>query len=206
MLSVLNSINPIRVYRMKKADRVENRFFPRVNGRLDLGRFTLASAEAEVLCWRWPRSIVVGKYCSIARCTFMPDGNHNPSFASTYPFAELGFNSMAPHNELAKDVPVVGNDVWIGERAVIYSGVTIGDGAVVAGDAVVAKSVPPYAIVAGNPARVVRYRFTDDVVERFLAVKWWDLPDRFVADELAPHLADPVAFLERAEAFEGKMT
>ena len=199
-MNMLNAANPLRVYKTNRNGRIEHRFFPRVKGRLDIGKFTLANAEAEVLCWRWPETVVVGKYCSIGKCFFVADGNHDPSFASTYPFAELGVCDDAPQNNLEKRVPVVGNDVWIGENAWIYSGVVVGDGAVVAGNAVVTKDVPPYGVVVGNPARLVKYRFDDDLIERYTRVKWWDLPDKVVSKRLAPHLKDPVKFLETAEA------
>lgn len=200
-MNIVNVLNPLRVYTINDGGTVKKRIFPKLNGRLDLGRFSVANAETEVLCWRWPETVKVGRYCSIGKCSFVVDGNHNPYFASTYPFAELGVADGAPQNELIKPNPVVGNDVWIGENAFIYSGVVIGDGAVVAGNAVVTKDVPPYAIVAGNPARVVKYRFSPDLVDRFLKVRWWDLPDEFVSDELAPHLAYPQTFLEVAEKF-----
>lgn len=75
--------------------------------------------------------------------------------------------------------------------------VTIGD--------VVTKDVPPYSVVAGNPARVVKYRFTEDVIKRFLEVKWWDLPEEQVIKNLAPHTRDPIKFLEIAENLRAKM-
>lgn len=81
----------------------------------------------------------------------------------------------------------------------------IGDGAVVAGHAVVTKDVPPFAVVAGNPARVVKERFAPDVVERLLAARWWDLPHAFVCERLAPAMADVPEFLRRAEAERARL-
>ena len=79
-----------------------------------------------------------------------------------------------------KDLPVIGNDVWIGHGVTVLNGVTIGDGAVVAAESVVTKDVPPYTIVAGNPAKVVRERFPADIVEKLLRIKWWEHdPDTF---------------------------
>lgn len=199
---MLSLVNPLRVYRTHINNRIEHRFFPKLNGRLDIGKFTLANAEAEVLCWRWPETVKVGKYSSIGKCYFMVDGNHNPTYASTYPFAELCISDDAPQNQLDKAVPIVGNDVWIGENAYIYSGVIVGDGAVVAGNSVVTKNVDPYTIVAGNPARVVKHRFDPDLIQRYIDVKWWNLPDDVVAKQLAPHLRDPVKFIELAEAYK----
>jgi hypothetical protein len=71
----------------------------------------------------------------------------------------------------------VGHDVWIGHGAIILSGVTIGDGAVVAAGAVVTKNIPPYAIAAGVPARIIKYRFSDSAIRELLDIRWWDWPD-----------------------------
>ncbi len=85
-----------------------------------------------------------------------------------------------------KETPTIGNDVWIGSGALILSGASIGDGAVVAAHSVVTKPVPPYAIVAGNPARVVKYRFDEATIQELLALKWWDLPDDVIFQRLVP--------------------
>jgi len=95
----------------------------------------------------------IGAFCSIAADVgIFLGGNHHPEW-------------------------VIGNDVWIGREAVIMSGVTVGDGAVIGAGAVVGRDVPPYTIVVGNPARALRQRFAPEVVERLLAIRWWDWPD-----------------------------
>lgn len=76
--------------------------------------------------------------------------------------------------EISKGKIEVGNDVWIGDSAILLSGVSIGDGAVIAAGAVVASSVPPYAIVAGNPARIIRYRFPENKINELMSIKWWE--------------------------------
>ena len=78
----------------------------------------------------------------------------------------------------------IGNDVWIGRNAIIMDGVTVGTGAIVGAAAVVTKDVPPYAIVAGVPARIIRYRFDEGTVKRLLANRWWDYPEEFIATRL----------------------
>jgi acetyltransferase-like isoleucine patch superfamily enzyme len=84
---------------------------------------------------------------------------------------------------------VIGNDVWVTQRTFVRSGVTIGDGAIVAAGAVVIKDVPPFAIVGGNPAKVLRYRFTPEQIEALLEIRWWDWPDELVV-EATPLLSD----------------
>ena len=94
---------------------------------------------------------------------------------------------MPEENRLPFDAakPIhIGHDVWIGYGAIIMDGVTIGTGAVVAAAAVVTKDVPPYAIVAGVPARIIRYRFDDDTIRRLLESRWWDFPEEFIATRL----------------------
>lgn len=127
--------------------------------------------------------LVIGRFTAIAEgARFIMNGaNHAMSGFSTYPFNifgggwEDGFDETTWERELRGDT-VVGNDVWIGMEAVVMPGVTIGDGAIVAARSVVTHNVPPYAIVAGNAARVVKMRFDKQTVRRLLSVAWWDWP------------------------------
>jgi len=121
-------------------------------------------------------NVTIGKYCSIARGVVMDCGfNHNTCFISTYLFNVLfsEFKHLKGHPVSKGDIKI-GNDVWIGENVLIMSGVTVGDGAVLGAHAVVTKDVDSYAIVAGVPAKRVKWRFPADVVEKLLQVKWWD--------------------------------
>lgn len=137
-------------------------------------------ASYQIKVWSPERQhdiIRVGKFCSLAdNITFVIDGNHSFQTFSTYPFRERFGWTHVPPNNWGKSTPVVGNDVWIGSGVTIYSGVTIGDGAVVAGQSVVTKDVPNYAVVAGNPAQVKKFRFDADTIDRLnkLSVHWWD--------------------------------
>jgi acetyltransferase-like isoleucine patch superfamily enzyme len=153
--------------------------------------------------------LTIGKYCSIAGGVKISFGDHDVSLPSTYPFR--GFSSFWPnvpnnvqHHTTKGDV-VIGNDVWIGTDAFIGSGVTIGDGAVIGAKAVVVKDVPPYGIAVGNPARVVRYRFTPDVIRDMLRFRWWDLEDDAV-DSLLPVMlsGDMSAFLSALRISHGQ--
>jgi virginiamycin A acetyltransferase len=127
--------------------------------------------------------LIIGKFCAIAEgARFIMNGaNHAMSGFSTYPFNifgegwEEGFDPETWHRELRGDT-VLGNDVWIGMEAVILPGVTIGDGAIVGARAVVTHDVAPYAIVVGNPAKVIKMRFDQRTIARLLSLAWWDWP------------------------------
>ena len=122
--------------------------------------------------------LIIGKFCAIAAETrFIMTGDHKLDAISTYPFPifQQGWETAFNISDLpAKGDIVVGNDVWFGYDCLIKGGVTIGDGAIIATRAVVVKDVPPYAIVAGNPAKVVKMRFDDKTIQRLLRISWWD--------------------------------
>jgi acetyltransferase-like isoleucine patch superfamily enzyme len=127
--------------------------------------------------------IRIGAYCSIASgVEFGAGGDHRVDWISTYPFRvrwELPGAFDDGHPRSQPDI-VVGNDVWIGSDALILPGVTIGDGAVVGARAVVTRSVRPYAVVVGVPAREMHRRFSDDQIEALLKLRWWDWPEERV--------------------------
>ena len=115
--------------------------------------------------------LIIGNYCSIApEVFFMTDGEHSYKNISTYPFATRFFNKNI--DTLSKGDIIIEDDVWIGYRAIIMSGVHIGQGAVIAAGAVITKDVPPYAIVGGVPAKVIKYRFDKNVIDELLRVDY----------------------------------
>ena len=125
--------------------------------------------------------LIIGKFCQIAAgVEFVMNGaNHQMNAVSTFPFYTLEGWKMNP--PAASDMPfkgdtVIGNDVWIGQNATILPGVHIGDGAIIGANSVVASDVEPYSIVAGNPAKTIRYRFDTELTELLLKFKWWDKP------------------------------
>ncbi len=126
--------------------------------------------------------LIIGKFCAIARgVEFVMNGaNHRMGSVTTYPFNIMGcgWEKCTPtRDELPfKGDTVVGNDVWIGQHATILPGVHIGDGAIIAANAVVAKDVPAFHIAGGNPARIIRKRFDDALTDKLLQIRWWDWP------------------------------
>ena len=136
--------------------------------------------------------LVIGKFCSIACGAkfIFTSANHTLKSLSTYPFPiffeEWGLDSANITDAWDKkgDI-VIGNDVWIGYEAVILSGVTVGDGAIIGARAVVTKDVPPYTIVGGIPARYIRRRFDEETVTKLRELKWWEWSDEKIKENLS---------------------
>ena len=154
------------------------------NPNIIVGDFTyIADSEFEshvTNYYPWSRDkLIIGKFCQIASGVefMMNDANHQMNAVSTFPFYTLeGWEMDAPDST---DMPfkgdtVIGNDVWIGQNAVILPGVHIGDGAIVGANSVVGSDIDPYTIVVGNPAKVLRKRFDDELIDLILRFKWWD--------------------------------
>ena len=170
----------------------------------DIGDYTYGSPRV-----RFPEAgakLTIGRYCSISDdVTIMIGGNHRHDFITTYPFGAMAdlwpeAGGITGHHVSKGDI-TIGHDVWLGTGCLVMSGITIGTGAVIAARAVVTKDVPPYGIVAGNPAALKGHRFAPAIIGRLLATRWWDLPRERIAP-LIPLLqgADIEAFLLALEA------
>ncbi len=154
------------------------------NPQIIVGDFTyIADSDFEshvthLYEWNGDR-LIIGKFCQIAAgVEFVMNGaNHQMNAVSTFPFFTLeGWDASAPQKS---DMPlkgdtVIGNDVWIGQNATIMPGVHIGDGGIIGANSLVSKDVEPYTIVAGNPIRVIRKRFDDELIDLLERFKWWD--------------------------------
>lgn len=142
----------------------------------------------------------IGAFCAIGpEVMIYGQAEHPLDSPSSYPFRSHYFMADAPPAQPRTRGPVrIGNDVWIGSRAIILSGVSIGDGAVIGAGAVVTRDVPPYAVAAGNPARVVRLRFAPEIVTRLLQIRWWDWPDEKIRRYEPLLYGDMAAFLNAA--------
>lgn len=124
---------------------------------------------------------IIGNFCSIASYCCIGGGDHAKDLISTSPVFVKGRNCFGVNLTLS-DIKLqkavkIGNDVWIGEKVFIIDGITIGDGAIIGANSVVTHDIPPYAIAAGCPARIIRYRFASSVINVLLASKWWNLDD-----------------------------
>lgn len=138
-----------------------------------------------------PDKIKIGDYCCIANNVFFNPAQHPTNWLSVHPFqywknldSRLYGNfqenkNPISYNELPKSIEI-GNDVWIAEHTFIMGGVKIGDGAIIGMNAVVTRDIPSYAIAVGVPARVVKYRFSKEIIEKLMKLKWWELPYDFI--------------------------
>ncbi len=131
----------------------------------------------------------VGKFCSIGHGSCIGLGNHNIKRLSTSPIFTEKKNAVGQRwtnntIEYPFKKVIIGNDVWIGSRAMIMGGVIIGDGAVVAAGAIVTKNVPPYAVVAGIPAKIIKYRFSEDTIQKLIKLKWWNSEDEILKGKI----------------------
>ncbi|MCB1111138.1 MAG: CatB-related O-acetyltransferase [Chlamydiia bacterium] len=139
--------------------------------------------EAENVIFGLTSKLTIGKFCQIAYGAkfILNDANHQMNGFSTFPFFIFGkwnencrqWNNYSPVFPEKGDT-FVGNDVWVGHESVIMPGVAIGDGAIIGARAVVTKDVPPYTIVGGNPARAIKRRFSDDIIDKLLEIQWWN--------------------------------
>lgn len=135
-------------------------------------------------------NVNIGRFSALARYSDVGIGYHPLDFLTTHTLAFLpihferdpDYSNISRVDFEALPPTTIGNDVWIGTQAIIRAGLTVGDGAVVAAGAVVISDVPPYAIVGGVPARILRYRFSESIIEELLSLRWWDLPITALSD------------------------
>ncbi len=161
-----------------------------------IGRYTYVSANSSVI------HAEIGNFCSIAANVGIGGGAHDINAVSTSPVFNKGRNIFGANLGNVEFSPfkttTIGNDVWIGNRALVLQGVNIGDGAIVGAGSVVTKDVEPYTIVAGNPAKVIRKRFDDETIEKLQKLQWWNMLD----EELKKYgdcFDSPEKLLEKAD-------
>ncbi|MFI6996708.1 CatB-related O-acetyltransferase [Nocardia sp. NPDC050175] len=153
-----------------------------------------------------PDKLIIGKFCALGTGTrfIMNGANHRMDGPSTFPFPTMG-GSWSDHFDLLTGLPsrgdtIVGNDVWFGNGVTVMPGVQIGHGAIISTASVVVSDVPDYAIVGGNPARLIRTRYEDKDIARLLAVSWWDWPVDHLTEHIRTIMSGNIADLEAAAA------
>jgi len=169
-------------------------------GLLEIGRHTYG--HPMIVSYQGSEArVVIGHFCAISPgVVLITGGIHPANWVSIFPFrVQWGLaGALTDGTPTTRGDIVIGSDVWIGTDAMILSGVTVGHGAVIAACAVVTRNVPPYAVVAGVPARIVRYRFDEESIARLLAIRWWEWDDKKILGAV-PWLSSPdlKAFMER---------
>lgn len=161
---------------------------------VNMDRYSFCGYDCEIV------NADIGAFCSIANDVKIGGAMHPMEWASTSPVFYKGRDSVSKkfseYDRPKDNRTIIGNDVWIGSGAFIKQGATIGDGAVIGMGAVVTKDVPPYAIVGGNPAKLIRMRFDDTIIKRMIQSEWWKLSDEVLL-EVAQYIKEPEVFLNK---------
>ncbi|MFA6320556.1 MAG: CatB-related O-acetyltransferase [Candidatus Omnitrophota bacterium] len=176
--STIKNINP--------GDMEAMRSVKALGDNVKVGRWTYVGDRSRAILLTSDRRVEIGKFCSIAEDVLIfAGGEHGHRVkVSTYPFKAKLMGANPNPDDISNGPVIIGNDVWIGSRAIILSGVTISNGAVIGAGAVVRCDVPPYAIVAGVPGKIVGYRFSEDIIEKLLAIAWWEWSDDEIAKKI----------------------
>ena len=167
--------------------------------RYEVGRGT--SGKPKIRHWGAPTTLKVGCFCCIGKVQIYLGGDHRTDWITTYPFTRL--RESAKHIDdppLSRGDVIIGHDVWIGQAALILSGVRIANGAVIGASAVVTRDVPAYSIVAGNPAKVVRMRFNENEISILQSIEWWSWDDSKLDSAMPYLLAGDVSALQAFSA------
>ena len=151
---------------------------------IETGKFSYGVENITTRSWGEGAHLYIGSFCSIARNQMIfLGGNHQTSWCTTFPFGHI-FHEEFPAGQInghghpsTKGHVVIENDVWIGDGCTIMSGIRIGSGSVIAAKSVVIKDVAPYTIVGGNPAKLIKERFSPNIIKQLLEIKWWEKSD-----------------------------
>lgn len=194
ILHQLFSWIPRKIALLKKEQ--QERYLSAKYGNLTKYRFTDPRAEIGDFTYGIPIiadfspdwHLRIGRFCSISNnVQIIFGGQHHYDWVSQYafnPIVQSYFDNFLYYDKPVKPV-VIGNDVWIGKNVTILQGVTIGDGAVIGTNAIVTKDIPPYAIVVGNPARIIKYRFSENQIKALLRIKWWNWSKEKIKENIA---------------------
>lgn len=165
---------------MKKVNNKTGLFVPKIK---HIGKCSYSGKDSYIYD---PDKTVIGSFVSIGHNVRIGHGNHPINYLSSSPYLyldRLGYKTKGTvsHGEWdILDQIIIGNDVWIGDKVWIKNGITVGDGAIIGACSVVTHDIPPYAIAIGNPAKILKYRFSEEIISDLLELKWWDLPDEII--------------------------
>jgi virginiamycin A acetyltransferase len=182
------------IYRSGFSGRTFDRFS---HPQVTVGEHTYGLRRESFFAYHPNDRVLIGKFCSIADGVRFVFGGHETGRVSTFPFKAVCFGDEPHADSISKGDIVIGNDVWLGFNAMILSGVKIGHGAIVAAGAVVSQDVPPYALVGGVPARVIKQRLRPDQIEALLKIQWWDWPLEKIKSNLDLFYKDADSFIRQ---------
>jgi acetyltransferase-like isoleucine patch superfamily enzyme len=166
-------------------------------GHIQIGRHCIGK-PIMILSWRADEKLIVGDFCMFApNSTVLLGGEHNVDRPTCFPLSNRVLHVENDMDSVSKGPVVIGNDVWVGVGAIILSGVTVGDGAIIAAGSVVTHDVPPYAIVGGIPAKVIRFRFSEQQIKKLLDISWWNWSDQKIAANINLFYGNIDVFIEK---------
>lgn len=156
---------------------------------MSIGKYTYGQNKLQIRQWGEGAKLYIGNFCSIAPGgKIYLGGNHRTDWITTYPFGKLHTNIFnkfnGPGHPSTNGDVIISNDVWLGENVTIMSGITIGDGAAIAANSHVVKNVAAYSIIGGNPAKLIKYRFSEKQIEKLLEIEWWNWDDKKINDNV----------------------
>ncbi len=175
---------------------------------VSIGRHTYGITRNMVAGLSSKSPLTIGAFCSFGPdVLILSQADHPIDLVSTYPFRSKILYQAKPNCDAITKGPIkIGHDVWIGARATLLSGITIGNGAVIGANCVVSKNIPAYAVVVGNPLRIIKYRFEEDIIEQLQAIAWWEFDDTQIKT-LEPYFYGPVtAFIKMASQLRDQPT